>query len=74
MAKELTVSGSFRTSYSFVSRIDFMDLSAFAQSFSSAVYRVAFIFCAAAMNNASYRLCFGIWQCALLRILILLWG
>jgi len=35
-----------------------MGLSVFAQSFLSAVYNVAFIFCAAAMNNESYTVMF----------------
>ena len=37
-----------------------MVLSVFARSFLSAVYKVAFVFCAAAMNNASYTVMFWV--------------
>jgi len=58
-----TENDSFRTNYSFVNSFDFMGLSVFAQSFLSAVYKVAFIFCAAAMNSASYTVMF--WDMAM---------
>ena len=51
---------SFWINYSFVNSFNFMVLSVFVQSCLSAVYRVAFVFCAAAMNNASYTVMFWV--------------